>query len=476
MNESSPATPPVAALPALDPARFPEAVADAAALGHRFFLLSLTREDVDDRGRYAEIRELMLSTGTLIASQPPLETAADLVTFHGQAVHLLVATVLDRELLDSLLPLEPTQVQEVPVPENLAAGSARKREEPGRKAALAPFPAQPRGGSEPVAFPALIVRIGSLLCALPPAGLREAVVRPPESGPPEETGEPGGRPTPWPRFHHRGESLPLIDLTSLLDTVDDPPPPGAAPTGPVLLIEALGNRFGLPVQEVVGRQMVTAHPIPAPFRGAAPFAATALTADGAAALLVDYPALLQAAGVPPGDLEPWTRPAHDPEPDDTAADLTLVTFTVGERRFGIDARLVGEVDRSPALAPTPGTPEIVHGLVNRRGQVVLLCDLGRRLAIGRAQAPEPCHIIIKSRKQARRSGPAPAAGTWLPERPVGLTVDRLDRVVRISRAAIQPVGDADGDPAPGLVQGVAVDPSGPLVILDVGAVLEPLRT
>lgn len=57
----------------------------------------------------------------------------------------------------------------------------------------------------------------------------------------------------------------------------------------------------------------------------------------------------------------------------------IATFKLDERLYGIDVSRVQEALRLSGATPVPRAPRAVAGMVNLRGQVVLLIDLRARL-------------------------------------------------------------------------------------------------
>lgn len=114
--------------------------------------------------------------------------------------------------------------------------------------------------------------------------------------------------------------------------------------------------------------------------------------------------------------------------------VPLVVFSLGGHPHAVETERVQEVVRMVALAPVPGAPDWVAGLVNLRGTPVPVIDLRLRLGIGVPTIGLATPIII-----ARTS-----AG-----RGVGLIPDTIVELHDVAAEALTPVG---GD---GLVGGVA---------------------
>ncbi len=101
--------------------------------------------------------------------------------------------------------------------------------------------------------------------------------------------------------------------------------------------------------------------------------------------------------------------------------LLLVTFSLGEGVFGINADLVQEVVKVSALTPVHHAPEYVLGIRNLRGRVVTVLDLRSRLDLGTSpSAPENRVLIID----------------WHGE-PIGLLVDRIADTISLAADAIE---------------------------------------
>lgn len=64
--------------------------------------------------------------------------------------------------------------------------------------------------------------------------------------------------------------------------------------------------------------------------------------------------------------------------------VSFVTFEVGGQMFGVPVTRVQDILTPDAIAPVPGGPAEVQGLINLRGRIVTVIDLRTRLGIGRA--------------------------------------------------------------------------------------------
>ena len=110
----------------------------------------------------------------------------------------------------------------------------------------------------------------------------------------------------------------------------------------------------------------------------------------------------------------------------------VVVFRVDELRCGLDIVQIQEIKRILSHTPVHHAPPYVRGLLNIRGQVVTLVDVGQRLGL----PPRPL----------RRAAPAIVVG--LGQELVGLLVDEVDDVVEVDPAALSGppsnLGDVEG--------------------------------
>lgn len=61
--------------------------------------------------------------------------------------------------------------------------------------------------------------------------------------------------------------------------------------------------------------------------------------------------------------------------------LRWVTFRLGDETYGINVMQVQEVLRMTEIAPVPGAPHYVLGIINLRGNVVTVLDTRARFGL-----------------------------------------------------------------------------------------------
>ena len=132
-----------------------------------------------------------------------------------------------------------------------------------------------------------------------------------------------------------------------------------------------------------------------------------------------------------------------------------VTFSLGEETYGIDVMQVQEVLRVTEIAPVPGAPPYVLGIVNLRGSVVTVIDTRARFGLPSREADEASRIvIIEADKQV-----------------VGMLVDGVAEVVEVPASAIESTPNVGNDEAARYIQGVFSTDDGLLILVDLNKLL-----
>jgi len=102
--------------------------------------------------------------------------------------------------------------------------------------------------------------------------------------------------------------------------------------------------------------------------------------------------------------------------------VLLATFFVRDALCALDAAGVQEVIRLGAITQVRHAPEEVLGIVNLRGRIVTIVDLGLRLGFPKVAAGKDSRIfIVEDRNEF-----------------IGLLVDRVDEVVEVEPESWQP--------------------------------------
>ncbi len=110
---------------------------------------------------------------------------------------------------------------------------------------------------------------------------------------------------------------------------------------------------------------------------------------------------------------------------ETAGPMELIAFQIGDQEFCIDIMSVREIRGWTPATPLPHAPPFVKGVINLRGTVLPILDLGERLGLGETQA-SPRHVIIVTRIERQL---------------VGLLVDAVCDIITVPLATLQPTPD-----------------------------------
>lgn len=133
----------------------------------------------------------------------------------------------------------------------------------------------------------------------------------------------------------------------------------------------------------------------------------------------------------------------------------FVTFQLADETYGIDVMTVQEVLRVTEIAPVPGAPDYVNGIVNLRGNVVTVIDGRKRLGLMPNEIDDDTRIvIIESNKQV-----------------IGMMVDSVADVVNVDVAEIDLPPNVGNDESSQYINGVVSQETGLLILMDVGKLL-----
>jgi purine-binding chemotaxis protein CheW len=102
--------------------------------------------------------------------------------------------------------------------------------------------------------------------------------------------------------------------------------------------------------------------------------------------------------------------------------VELATFYVGEALCGMDILKVQEINKLMEMTSVPQAPDYVMGILNLRGQIVTIIDLGKKLGLDTTEVTDSCRNIIVSSK-----------GEY-----VGLLVTRISDVVDANWEKVEP--------------------------------------
>lgn len=135
--------------------------------------------------------------------------------------------------------------------------------------------------------------------------------------------------------------------------------------------------------------------------------------------------------------------------------IQLVTFRLQDETYGINVMQVQEVLRISEIAPVPGAPPYVLGIINLRGNVVTVIDTRSRFGLSNTETDDSSRIvIIESEQQV-----------------VGILVDSVAEVVELRQSEIDSAPNVGNEESSRYIQGVASHNDDLLIVVDLNKLL-----
>ena len=135
--------------------------------------------------------------------------------------------------------------------------------------------------------------------------------------------------------------------------------------------------------------------------------------------------------------------------------LQWVTYKLGEETYGINVMQVQEVLRHTVIAPVPGAPDYVLGIINLRGNVVTVIDTRSRFGLPTSDVSDNTRIvIIESDDQV-----------------VGILVDSVAEVVYLRSSEIDSAPNVGTEESAKFIQGVSNRDGKLLILVDLNKLL-----
>ncbi len=135
--------------------------------------------------------------------------------------------------------------------------------------------------------------------------------------------------------------------------------------------------------------------------------------------------------------------------------LQWVTFQLEEETYGINVMQVREVLRYTEIAPVPGAPDYVLGIINLRGNVVTVIDTRSRFGLMQGETSDNTRIIvIESERQV-----------------IGILVDSVAEVVYLRSSEIDTTPSVGTDESSKFIQGVSNRDGKLLILVDLNKLL-----
>lgn len=135
----------------------------------------------------------------------------------------------------------------------------------------------------------------------------------------------------------------------------------------------------------------------------------------------------------------------------------MVSFRIGREVFGVPIAMVQEIVRVPEVTPVPDMPPFIKGVINLRGKIVPVIDLGRRLKLEAMPSSKSSRILILE----------------VEKRVIGLLVDAVTEIIRIPPESVEPPPEIVSSIAAEYLIGVGKLPNKLVILLDLRNILKP---
>lgn len=145
-------------------------------------------------------------------------------------------------------------------------------------------------------------------------------------------------------------------------------------------------------------------------------------------------------------------------PQQASADdpvLQWVTFRLDGETYGINVMQVQEVLRYSEIAPVPGAPAYVLGIINLRGNVVTVIDTRHRFALPPGEITDSTRIVIMETDR----------------HVIGILVDSVSEVVYLNQSEIETAPNVGNDESAKFIQGVCHKNDELLILIDLNKLL-----
>ncbi len=133
------------------------------------------------------------------------------------------------------------------------------------------------------------------------------------------------------------------------------------------------------------------------------------------------------------------------------------TFHIGDMLCGIDILLVKEINRQLEITEVAGAPVFIRGLLNLRGQIITVIDIGIRLGFeGQVPTSRSRCIVLKTIAELNALPQSAGIEEETTTDMVGLFVDRVSDMVAVNDSEIQyppaNLGNIDSKYLTGVIQ------------------------
>ena len=132
----------------------------------------------------------------------------------------------------------------------------------------------------------------------------------------------------------------------------------------------------------------------------------------------------------------------------------LVAFNLAEEHYGVDIGAVESIIKMQPITVVPRAPAFVEGVINLRGSVLPVIDLGKRFGLPAEKETKETRIVVVE-----------VMGTN-----VGMVVDAVSEVLRVSDEDIEPPSPVVTTVDSAFITGIAKVDERLIILLDLAKV------
>ncbi|MFN8360743.1 MAG: chemotaxis protein CheW [Candidatus Kapaibacterium sp.] len=150
-----------------------------------------------------------------------------------------------------------------------------------------------------------------------------------------------------------------------------------------------------------------------------------------------------------------TQVGKDSSKDTNTELLQFVSFNLGDEEYAIEILKVQEIIRMVDVTRVPNSPDFINGVINLRGRVIPVLDLGKRIGL-----PEKVHsvdgriIVVEIQNKV-----------------IGFIVDKVNIVLRINQSIVEPTPELVGKADLEFINGIAKMENSLLILLNLDKVI-----
>lgn len=133
----------------------------------------------------------------------------------------------------------------------------------------------------------------------------------------------------------------------------------------------------------------------------------------------------------------------------------LVVFDLANEHYGVDIAAVEGIIKMQAITVVPRAPQFVEGVTNLRGKVLPVIDLRKRFGLPPAEGSRDMRIVVVEMNGLT----------------VGIIVDAVSEVLRVSEDAIEPPSPIVTTVDSAFIRGIAKLDDRLVILLDLSKVL-----